>query len=448
MRETPTRLNRHARTLVALVVFMMFAFAPSLSAQPNATAASHDTMVIDWNRHAYEAFGNAPTASTPGIGMPPQVASVHLAIVQAAVYDAVNAIEGGYQPYLGGLDADESASTIAAAATAAHRVLTGIVTVPALTPAIIDRLSTLYDESIAAATSADGPDAVAAGIAAGEAAAAAMLADRADDGRWVPTTWPSGTEPGQWRPTPPGFVIDPNAWMTEIDPFMLDSASQFRTKGPRPLNSVLYAIEYYEVKLLGAATNSWRNAEQEAVAQFFSVNPVEMYNRAFREVAEERGLSTSEQARLFAMTSMAGADALINCFDDKEFWSFWRPVTAIHEGNNDGNRLTMGDPAWTPLLVAPPYSDHSSSYNCYTGGFMHAAEVFFGKGRADFSLVRIVPGQADVTREYRHFRDVIDDTIDARVYQGLHFRTADVQGAGIGRDVARWLEKHFFQPVD
>src|SRR5688572_4203012 len=118
MRETPTRLNRHARTLVALVVFMMFAFAPSLSAQPNATAASHDTMVIDWNRHAYEAFGNAPTASTPGIGMPPQVASVHLAIVQAAVYDAVNAIEGGYQPYLGGLDADESASAIAAAATA------------------------------------------------------------------------------------------------------------------------------------------------------------------------------------------------------------------------------------------------------------------------------------------------------------------------------------------
>ena len=275
-----------------------------------------------------------------------------------------------------------------------------------------------------------------------------MLADRADDGRWESAMWSSGTDPGQWRPTPPGFVIDPNPWMLIVDPFMLDSASQFRSKGPRPLKSLLYTLEYYEVKLLGSATNSRRNAEQEAVAQFFSVNPVEMYNRAFRDVAEERGLSTSEQARLFAMTSMAGADALINCFNDKEFWSFWRPVTAIQEGNNDGNRLTIGDPTWTPLLVGPPYPDHSSSYNCFTGGFMYAAEVFFGKGRADFSLVRVVSGQADVTREYNHFRDVVDDTIDARVYQGLHFRSADAQGAGIGRDVARWLEKNFFRPVD
>ncbi len=371
-----------------------------------------------------------------------------MAIVQGAVYDAVNAIDGGYQPYLGELDADETASTGAAAATAAHRVLVGLVTVPAMPQAIIDRLNAAYDESVAQATAADGLDAVEAGIAIGEAAADAMLADRADDGRWESAMWSAGTDPGQWRPTPPGFVIDPNSWMLTVDPFMLDSASQFRSKGPRPLKSLLYTLEYYEVKLLGSATNSRRNAEQEAVAQFFSVNPVEMYNRAFRDVAEERGLTTSEQARLFAMTSMAGADALINCFNDKEFWSFWRPVTAIHEGNNDGNRLTIGDPAWTPLLVAPPYPDHSSSYNCFTGGFMHAAEDFFGKGSTDFSLVRVVPGQADVTREYNHFRDVIDDTIDARVYQGLHFRSADVQGAGIGRDVARWLERHFFQPVD
>lgn len=448
MRESQTRPRRRALASIVLVTLILLALAPLGATRQQANAESLDTVVLDWNRHAYEAIGNSPTAPTPGIGMPPQVASVHMAIVQGAVYDAVNAIEGGYQPYLGGLDADETASTGAAAATAAHRVLVGVVTVPALPQAVIDRLNAAYDESIVQATAADGPDAVEAGIAVGEAAAAAMLADRADDGRWVSATWPAGTDPGEWRPTPPGFVIDPNAWMTVVDPFMLDSASQFRTKGPRPLKSVLYAIEYYEVKFFGAATNSWRNVEQEAVAQFFSVNPVELYNRALRDVAEERGLSASEQARLFAMTSLASADALINCFDDKKFWSFWRPVTAIHEGNNDGNRLTIGDPAWTPMLVAPPYSDHSSSYNCYTGGFMHAAEVFFGKGRTDFSLVRIVPGQADVTREYNHFRDVIDDTIDARVYQGLHFRSADTQGAGIGKNVANWLEKHYFQPVD
>ncbi len=431
---------------IALVALVAFAIAPLGSAPRHVAAQPLDTIVLEWNQYAYEALGNAPTAPTPGIGLPPQVMAVHFAIVQGAVYDAVNAIVGGYQPYLSGLDADESASTGAAVATAAHRVLVGVVIVPALSQAIVDRLDTAYDASIANATAADGPDAVEAGIAVGEAAAAAMLADRSDDGRWVPGSWQAGTDPGQWRPTPPGFVIDPNAWMLSVDPFMIESRSQFRTKGPRPLKSLVYTLEYYEVKKLGSATNSWRNAEQEAIAQFFSVNPVEMYNRAFRSLAEERGLSTSEQARLFAMLNIAGADALINCFDDKAHWNFWRPVTAIHEGNNDGNRLTVGDPAWTPMLVAPPYPDHSSSYNCFTGAFMHAAEVFFGKGKTEFSLVRIVPGHADVTRTYKQFRDVVADTIDARVYQGLHFRSADVQGAGIGRNVARWIEQHYFQP--
>ena len=388
----PARVTVRSTLSIVLVTLIVLALAPLGGVRQHANAQPLNTVVVDWNRYAYEAFGNAPTAPTPGIGMPPQVASVHMAMVPGAVYDAVNAIDGGYKPYLGELDADETASTGAAASTAAHRVLVGLVTVPALPQAVIERLNAAYDASIAQATAADGLDAVEAGIAIGEAAADAMLADRADDGQWEMAVWSSGTDPGQWRPTPPGFVIDPNPWMLTVDPFMLDSASQFRSKGPRPLKSLLYTLEYYEVKLLGSATNSRRNAEQEAVAEFFSVNPVEMYNRAFRDVAEERGLSTSEQARLFAMTSMAGADALINCFNDKEFWSFWRPVTAIHEGNNDGNRLTIGDPAWTPLLVGPPYPDHSSSYNCFTGGFMHAAEVFFGKGRADFSLVRVVSG--------------------------------------------------------
>jgi hypothetical protein len=432
---------------IALMALIAFALAPLGSARQHATAESLDTIVLDWNRHAYEALGNAATAPTPGIGLPPQVVAVHLAIVQGAVYDAVNAIAGGYQSYLGGLDADDSASTAAAAATAAHRVLVGVVTVPALPPAVVDRLDAAYDASIAGATDADGPAAVEAGIVVGEAAAAAMLADRADDGRWAPATWLAGTDPGDWRPTPPGFVIDPYAWMATVNPFVLESASQFRTNGPRSLTSGVYAAEYNEVKTLGSI-DSVRSPEQEAIAQFFIVNPVEMYNRAFRTVAEERGLSTPEQARLFAMTSMAGADALINCYDDKGFWNFWRPVTAIHEGDHDGNPKTVGDPTWTPMLVAPPYADHSSSYNCFTGGFMHTAEVFFGKGSTDFSLVRIVPGQADVTRQYKHFRDVVDDTIDARVYHGLHFRTADVAGAGIGRDVARWLDQHYFQPVD
>jgi hypothetical protein len=321
------------------------------------------------------------------------------------------------------------------------------VTVPALSATIIARLDALWAEALAAATVADGSDAVDAGMAAGDAAAAAMLAARANDGRFVPYALTIGTQPGEWRPAPPAFVSDPNAWVGFVDPFLLESSSQFRSKGPHALTSGIYAKEYNEVKTLGSIT-SQRSAAQEAVAQFFMVNPVEMYNRAFRTLAAAEGLTTIEQARLFAMLNMAGADALINCTNDKIYYHFWRPITAIRLGDEDGNRKTIGDPAWTPLVTTPPYSDHASGYNCVTGAFMHTAEVFFGKGKTDFSLVRIVPGVPDVTRDYTHFRDVVDDTIDARVYQGLHFRAADVQGAEIGKDVAHWLNKHFFQPLN
>jgi len=145
------------------------------------------------------------------------------------------------------------------------------------------------------------------------------------------------------------------------------------------------------------------------------------------------------------MLNLATADAVINCWNDKAHWSNWRPITAIREGDNDGNPSTVGDPGWTPLIVTPPYPDHTSGYNCATSSFMHTAEAFFGRGKTEFSVVRL-PG-VDVKRDYERFTDVIDDTIDARVYQGIHFRAADVQGAEIGKDVAHWLDKHYFEPV-
>jgi hypothetical protein len=202
------------------------------------------------------------------------------------------------------------------------------------------------------------------------------------------------------------------------------------------------------LKELGGPTlGSPRTAEQEAVAQFYTVNPIELFNRTFRGIAEERGLTLAGEARLFAMLDLAAADAFINCWNDKAHWSNSRPITAIREGNNDGNPSTVGDPTWTPRNPTPPYPDHTSGYNCATSAFMHTAEAFFGQGKTEFDVVRIVPNVADVTRNYERFTDVIDDTIDARVYQGLHFRAADVQGAEIGKDVAHWLDNHYFQPV-
>jgi hypothetical protein len=199
------------------------------------------------------------------------------------------------------------------------------------------------------------------------------------------------------------------------------------------------------MQLGGPTPTSPRTPEQEAVAQFYNVNPMEMFNRLFRAVADDHGLTIAEEARLFAMVNLASADAGINCWDDKAFWRFWRPITAIRLGDDDGNPRTAGDPSWNPLFATPPYPDHSSGYNCITGAMMHAAKAFFGTNRVSFSVVRIAPGVPDATRTYERFTDVVLDTIDARVYQGLHFRSADVQGAGIGKNVARWLAENFFQ---
>jgi hypothetical protein len=407
--------------------------APSAQAVPNAGT------VRTWNANALAALGAA--------GQPPNVAVLHMAMVQGAVYDAVNSIDGGHEPYLTGLPATSpTASMDAAVATAAYRVLDGLGRgpVPALPDAVRANLLTQYNQTLALIP--DGP-AKSLGVEVGAAAARAMLENRDGDGRYVPFPLTVGTEPGEWRPAPPSNAIDPNSWVSEVDPFTLLSTSQFRTPGPRNLNSAAYAIEYNEVKRLGAVNGS-RSPEQDAIARFYNVSPVELLNRTFRTISQTKGLSLVEDARLFGMLNIAGADAIINCWNDKRFHAFWRPITAIREGANDGNSRTVGDRNWTPLEPTPPYSDHTSGYNCVAGSLMNAGKAFFGVDRMDFSVVRIAPNVANVTRQYHRLTDVVDDTMDARVYQGIHFRSADIQGARIGRHVAEWVDDNFFRPID
>ena len=390
---------------------------------------------------------NAPGAPTPGVGQPPPVSLLHMAMVQGAVFDAVNMIDGGHEPYLEGLPVvAASASKPAAVATAAHHVLVGlgIPPVPALSQMVVDRLDVLYG-----ATLADIPDgdAKTAGVAAGAAAAEAMLEERSGDGRYVAFSFDVGTGPGEWRPT--GGVNDPFAWVAKVDPFLMKHPSQFRTDGPLNLHSRAYAREYEEVKNYGGngtTTPTLRTPEQTALANFFTANPAEMYNRAFRTIALDQGLGLVEQARLFATLNLAGADALIGCWDDKAYWGFWRPITSIREGDDDDNVHTSGDPGWVSLVPSPPYPDHPSGYNCATGSFMHAAANFFGTDDISFDLVKITPGAPDQTRSYQRFTDVIDDTVDARIFLGIHFRAPDVQGAKLGENVARWLDGRFLEP--
>ena len=427
---------RWRATSVAFGLIAMLALVP---AAPVAAAEPTD-MVIQWNRIALGAIQNANGATPPGLNQPPPLAPIHLAMVHTAIYDAVNAIDPTNVPYLDALSAPATASKAAAIATAAHHVLVGLV--PASLPLVKDDLDTKYGNSLEAI-----PDGAAKtdGIAVGAAAARAILDDRAGDGRFGTRTFPVGTQKGEWRPVPP-MSTNVFAWIADVRPFALSGASQFRTEGPPALESEQYAEEFNEVKLLGG-TNSTRNPAQAALATFVSTNPYGAINRSLGDVALGKGLSNNEQARLFAMTSMSSADAAIGCWDSKVHWNFWRPQTAIQLADTDGNDATAPDTTWTSLVATPGYPDVPSGYNCIAASMMYSARAYFGTNKVSFTLnntASIPP----TSRSYDRFTDFVDDAIVGRILIGLHFRSADEQGAWLGRKVAQWVTKHEFDALD
>jgi hypothetical protein len=451
-----SRNKRRAHRVVGACILLALLAAVVLgSSAQQAAADSPATAVLDWNKHAMDALVNAPNhATTPGAGNTPPVTSPHLAMVQVAVYDAVNAIDGSHASYLDVPDAPSTASQSAAAAQAAHGVLTGVPgepgildQIPACTTgctaasytaatraAIEARLDGLLATALASANDGN----VAAGVASGLAAADAILDERGGDGRYpaTPAPFDVGTDPGEWRPT--SGVNDPFGWVRNVEPFVVDDGKQFLSKGPNALTTGIYAKEYNEVKELGA-TGSQRNAHQQALADFFQPHAVDMFVRSLRTYAYGQSLSVAEQARFMGLLGLSLADAAITCWNDKAQWNFWRPQTAIQLGNSDSNDKTTGDSTWTSFIPSPPYPDHASGFNCVTGSATEVAENFFGQGRTTFVLERTAGGP---TRSYDHFRDVCIDTIDARIYQGIHFRSADEAGVKIGRDVAHWVQKH------
>ena len=195
----------------------------------------------------------------------------------------------------------------------------------------------------------------------GEAAAWAMIAARTDDGRFGPYRFPvdppADLQAGEWRPVLPAFVNDPNAWVAKVEPFLINSPSQFRSRGPYDLDSRRYAREFEEVKLLGSKTSTARSADQTHAAEFWAEGTMIM-TRVARVLSADFGLSIAENARMFAMQYLTGADALIGVWDDKAAWLFWRPITAIREAAADGNPATGADADWLPLIDTPPYPDH------------------------------------------------------------------------------------------
>jgi hypothetical protein len=403
--------------------------------------------VTEWNINASSAiFAEGPTA---------HASTLSFAMVQGAVYDAVNGIEGGYQPYLVKPAASPRDSEDAAVATAAYRVLVAVV--PASQPVALANLDAQYTAALAAVQ--DGP-AKAGGIAAGETAAAAMLAGRANDGRNPTTPFPFvfGTTPGVWRVSPPLTAPEPAAWVGNVTPFLVPSAEMLRSDGPHPLNSRAYAKDFREVKSLGSLSSTRRTEDQTNAAIFWQTQPLGIYGGVMRSLSARFGLTTAENARLFAMVSLAAADGAIGCWNDKYYWNFWRPIDAIHLAATDGNRATKADPSWKPLfdpatvttppLATPNFPDHPSGHGCVSGAVLNTMRGFFGTDKIEFDAVSTrFPGTPAQTRHFERFSHALKEIIGARVWGGIHFRTADTQGAVIGKKVARWERKHFFRPV-
>jgi hypothetical protein len=385
--------------------------------------------VTEWNL-------NATNALIVSAAQPPQVSVPHLAMVHGAVYDAVNAIDGGHEGYLiSSRLARPSGSKEAAASTAAYRMLAHLV------PAQQATLDALYASSLAGVP--DGPPKT-RGIAVGEAAAAAMIAARTLDGRFGAFRFPVGSEPGVWRPVPPALANDPNAWLKDVTPFLIENPAQFRSKGPLELTSRRYAREFDEVKSLGSLTSTERTADQTHAARYWAENPPATWSRIFRTLSAQEGLTLVENARLYAMLYMTAADALVSVWDDKAHWLFWRPITAIREAGNDGNPHTQPQDDWTPLIANPPYPEHPSGHTGLSGSIVKTLQQFFRTDKIAWSDTN----NAGLTRHFTHLSQAIEEIVDARVWSGIHFRTAEKHGQRIGRSVARYRQGRYFRPVN
>jgi hypothetical protein len=380
-----------------------------------------------------------------------------MGMVQGAVYDAVNAIEPRRRPYLLERRFDPRASKEAAVATAAYRMLSSIITTVPATIAFPNRESLLISVGTEYATAlALIPDSPlkTEGIDAGNAAAEAMVAARANDRRFGPSQWLPNRAPGHWWPlsNPDGtLMLDPTPWVGGVKPFLLMSSSQFRTDGPQDLKSAAWAEDFNEVKALGSVNSTARTPEQTHIAIFWQSSPVGAWNAVARNLlADPRyAADTADSARLFAMLNLSGADSSINCWNDKYYWDFWRPWNAIPRAGEDGNPATTPDPNWTPLVSVipppPPYPDHPSGHLCLDGSYLRVLPMFFGTDKIRFGVTSVrFPGE---TRTYDRFSRALREIIDARIWLGLHYRTADVQAQVLGKKVAHYMAKHYFQPL-
>ncbi|HYE14563.1 MAG TPA: vanadium-dependent haloperoxidase [Pyrinomonadaceae bacterium] len=402
---------------------------------PNAALpAQLSDAVTEWNQEAVRL------TLLPASSLSPVQQTRVMAIVQVSVHDAVNGLTGEYATYLSPGPVPADASPEAAAIAAAHHALRDLF---ANQPTQVAQLDTLFADSLAAR----GLLATDPGVEYGRSAAEAILATRANDHSALaesqyPYAAPGAGSPGVWTPVssaPTAQALLPG-W-GNVTPFVLRSGSQFRPDAPPALDSEQYARDYNEIQVIGASSSPVRTTEQTQIAQFWLASPTAIWNPVLRQVIATRDLDLSEKARAFALFYLAASDASVACWDAKYAYNFWRPQAAIRNGHLDGNDLTAGDASWSPLHPTPRHPEYPSGHAANSGAMAAILALLFG----DDPGVPLVVTLSGVTRQWSTFDEAVEEVIDARVYSGIHFRTADEVGARMGRQVARFVSTHALQ---
>jgi hypothetical protein len=446
------KLNVFARILrvMALAVVVLAVVASAGTTGDAAAALPPGNTVAQWNKIAEDTVVGSGAFQSEGL--------IYMAYASAAAYDAVVAIEGGFEPYGPAITAPAGASIDAATVEAAYRTLANYF------PSEAGNLGALYTEALGLI--ADGT-AKNDGRAVGLAAATNIIALRSGDGRMTPfgmtssfPTLPPG--PGVWRLTPP-FAAPQVPWVGNVRRFVLQSVDQFLPDPPPSLHSAEWAEAFNEIKAYGEATSSVRSDEQTRVARFYSANVIRQYNAVARDIAGVRGLSLLETARLAAMVNLVGADALMSALHAKYHYLLWRPVTAIDPsavtadgfgsvpGYDDGNPSTVEQTGWRPLLSTPNHPEYPAAHGVITSAMAEVFSAFLGTNQIGLDLHGFdpagSPGNLNAVRHFDMPNDLRHEIIDARLWAGLHYHFSGVAGVVLGRKIAKFDLKHAFRPA-
>ena len=389
-------------------------------------------VVIEWDKVLLGA--------TVAHRVSPAVFPRDAAIMSAAVYDAVNSIDGSYTPYHVDIKAPPGASLEAAAAQAAHDTLS------ALFPA--DRAT--FDATLAADLANIPPGRAMLGTAVGQEVAQQILAWRSTDGFNTTVTYVPGTAPGDWQPTPLPYAPAALPQIARMTPFAIPSDSAFRPGPPPALGSQEYTDGYNELMSIGAVNSTTRKPDQTTTALFWADGPGTItlggyWDQIAQEVAQQRGNSLAQDARMFAELHVAMADSVIGIWDAKYTYNYWRPVTAIQDGNADGNPYTIGDPTWMPLLTTPNHPSYVSGHTGASGAAAVALASFFGTDNIAFSLGS--PTAPGVIKSFDSFSAAAQDVGQSRIYAGIHWPWDVQNGLTLGQQVGAYVASNFFQPV-